>query len=86
LKVLFDDHDERSDLISNPRGPAWSGRGFQQQLIEKLDRNYVPFTRTVRGLCDLLEGLSRKLGLETADYTTASYHNISTQAKEELMH
>ncbi|KAJ5985297.1 hypothetical protein N7522_012493 [Penicillium canescens] len=46
LEGVVDDHDERSELISNPRGPGWSERGFQQQLTEKLDRNYVPFTRT----------------------------------------
>jgi hypothetical protein len=72
LEDVVDDHDERSELISNPRGPGWSEKGFQRKLSQKLDRNYVPFSRTTRGLCDLLEDLSRKLGMETTSYTTAS--------------
>lgn len=72
LEGVVDDHDQRSDLINNPRGPGWKDLTFQNRLTQKLDRDYVPFTGTVRTLCRLLEGLSCKLGLETGDYCSVS--------------
>ncbi|CAP93318.1 Pc16g06480 [Penicillium rubens Wisconsin 54-1255] len=71
LEGVIDDHDQRSDLIKNPRGPGWKDPTFQSRLRQKLDRDYAPFTGTVRALCRLLEDLSHKLGLETGDYFSA---------------
>ncbi|CRL19691.1 unnamed protein product [Penicillium camemberti] len=71
LEGVVDDHDQRSDLIKNPRGAGWKDPAFQIRLIQKLDRDYDPFTGTVRALCRLLEDLSHKLGLETGDYCSA---------------
>lgn len=71
LEGVVDDHDQRSDLMKNPRGVGWKDPAFQNRLIQKLDRDYVPFTGTVRALCRLLEDLSHKLGLETGDYCSA---------------
>ncbi|CAI7580715.1 unnamed protein product [Penicillium viridicatum] len=71
LEGVVDDHDQRSDLIKNPRGVGWKDAAFQNRLMQKLDRDYVPFTGTVRALCRLLEDLSHKLGLETGDYCSA---------------
>ena len=72
LEGVVDDHDQRSQLISNPRGPGWQDAAFRRRLARKLDRDYCAFTRTMKGLCDLLEDLSQKLGLETTDYPTVS--------------
>ncbi|KXG52018.1 uncharacterized protein PGRI_083020 [Penicillium griseofulvum] len=72
LEGVVDDHDQRSELIRNPRGPGWKDADFQRRLIEKLDRDYVAFTGIVKGLCRLLEDLSDKLGLKTTDYSTAA--------------
>ncbi|CAG8930098.1 unnamed protein product [Penicillium salamii] len=72
LEGVVDDHDQRSELISNPRGPGWKDAAFQHRLIQKLGRDYIAFTGTVKGLCGLLEDLSHKLGLETTDYSTVS--------------
>ena len=72
LEGVVDDHDQRSDLIKNPRGVGWKDAAFQNRLMQKLDRDYVPFTGTVRALCRLLEDLSHKLGLETGDYCSVS--------------
>jgi hypothetical protein len=72
LEGVIDDHDQRSDLIKNPRGPGWKDPTFQSRLRQKLDRDYAPFTGTVRALCRLLEDLSHKLGLETGDYFSVS--------------
>src|ERR1700761_1842205 len=67
LEGLVDYDDDISELINNPRGPLWKDPTFQKTLARKLDRNYQPFTRTMTELSTLLETLSRKLGLETAD-------------------
>lgn len=72
LEGVIDDHDQRSELIKNPRGPGWKDSTFQSRLTQKLDRDYVPFIGTVRALCRLLEELSHKLGLETGDYLSVS--------------
>ncbi|OQD62971.1 hypothetical protein PENPOL_c010G04163 [Penicillium polonicum] len=71
LEGVVDDHDQRSDLIKNPRGAGWKDAVFQNRLIQKLGRDIVPFTGTVRALCRLLEDLSHKLGLEAGDYCSA---------------
>ncbi|KAJ5953006.1 uncharacterized protein N7479_011419 [Penicillium vulpinum] len=72
LEGVVDDHDQRSELISNPRGPGWKDTAFQSRFQEKLDREYIAFNGIVKGLCGLLEDLSHKLGLETTDYSTAA--------------
>lgn len=72
LEGVVDDHDQRSDLIKNPRGAGWKDAVFQNRLIQKLGRDIVPFTGTVRALCRLLEDLSHKLGLEAGDYCSVS--------------
>ncbi|KAJ5589279.1 hypothetical protein N7537_011957 [Penicillium hordei] len=71
LEGVVDDHDQKSDLIKNPTGVGWEDPEFQNRLIQKLDRDYVPFTGTVRALCRLLEDISHRLGLETGDYCSA---------------
>lgn len=68
LEGVVDDRD-RAELIRNPRGPGWRDAAFEGRLIEKLGRDYMPFTATVKGLCSLLEDLSRRLGLDSADYS-----------------
>jgi hypothetical protein len=97
LEDVVDDHDERSELINNPKGPGWSERGFCCKSMPRfkcavgLSRSncsrggsqlcsfYPDGKRTVR---PSRRSVSKTGGLETADYTTASYHSISTQAKE----
>lgn len=89
LEGVVDDHDQRSDLIKNPRGAGWKDPAFQIRLIQKLDRDYDPFTGTVRALCRLLEDLSHKLGLETGDYCSVSqtwrYHSQDKVTKNTYM-
>ncbi|KAE8327555.1 hypothetical protein BDV39DRAFT_204868 [Aspergillus sergii] len=72
LEDVVDDHDERAELISNPKGPGWKDELFQKRLTTKLGRDYHVFIGIVGGLCSLLEELSHKLGLETTDYTIAT--------------
>lgn len=67
LDGLVDYEDEITELINHPRGPLWKDTSFQAKLRKKLDRNYDAFTRTMVELSTLLETLSRRLGLETAD-------------------
>ncbi|KAJ0419352.1 hypothetical protein BJY00DRAFT_286330 [Aspergillus carlsbadensis] len=71
LQDVVDDHDERSDLISDPKGPGWKNAHFQKALVDKLGRDYVPFTGTLIALCRLLEELSEKLNRPTSDYSKA---------------
>ncbi|KAJ6096823.1 hypothetical protein N7486_007569 [Penicillium sp. IBT 16267x] len=52
----------------NPRGPGWRDAAFEGRLTDKLGRDYMPFTATVKGLCGLLEDLSHRLGLDNTDY------------------
>jgi hypothetical protein len=67
LEGLVDYDDDISELINNPRGPLWKDPTFQKKLAKKLDRNYQAFTRNMTELSILLETLSKKLGLESAD-------------------
>jgi hypothetical protein len=79
LEGLVDYDDDISELINNPRGPLWKDPSFQKTLARKLDRNYQPFTRTMTELSTLLETLSRKLGLETADPLKVSRRSGSSE-------
>ncbi|KAL4912144.1 hypothetical protein BDW62DRAFT_206747 [Aspergillus aurantiobrunneus] len=72
LQDVVDDHDERSDLISNPGGDGWKDVQFRAALTQKLGRDYHAFTGTVAGLCSLLEEVSNKLGRHTPDYSKAA--------------
>lgn len=72
LEGLVHYDDEISDLINNPHGSLWKDASFQARLAKKLDRNYGAFTRTMTDLSILLETLSRKLGLESADPSKVS--------------
>lgn len=67
LEGVVDDHDQRADLISNPKGSGWKDPDLEDQLRDKLGQSYEPFKGSVNSLCDHLEYLSRKLGAETPD-------------------
>ncbi|KIX08475.1 uncharacterized protein Z518_03131 [Rhinocladiella mackenziei CBS 650.93] len=82
LEGLVDYEDEISELISNPRGPLWKDSCFQKKLVRKLDRNYGAFTRTMTELSTLLETLSKKLGLESADPLKISWDDASAVDRE----
>ncbi|KAJ5539138.1 hypothetical protein N7513_007470 [Penicillium frequentans] len=69
LEGVVNDRD-RAELISDPKGPGWRDAAFEDRLIDKLGRDYMPFTATVKGLCGLLEDLSHRLGLDNTDYST----------------
>ncbi|KAI9369917.1 hypothetical protein BJX61DRAFT_517611 [Aspergillus egyptiacus] len=71
LQDVVDDPDERSKLISNPKGPAWSAVYLKTTLADKLGRDYHPFTATITRLCSQLEELSARLDRETPDYSKA---------------
>ncbi|KAL2814446.1 hypothetical protein BJX63DRAFT_199153 [Aspergillus granulosus] len=68
LQEIVDDHDERSELISNPEGPAWKRAHFQRALIDKLGRDHHAFISTISGLCALLKQLSDKLDRSAPGY------------------
>lgn len=72
LEGVIDSHDERSELIHNPKGPGWKHPDLQEKLSEKLGRDYVAFTGTMEALWDTLENLSDRLGLETPDCIVVS--------------
>ncbi|KAL3487321.1 hypothetical protein BJX62DRAFT_241136 [Aspergillus germanicus] len=72
LQDVVNDHDERLDLISNPRGSNWGNPTFKKALADKLGRDDHAFTTTVMGLCALLEDLSNKLNQHTPDYSKAA--------------
>jgi hypothetical protein len=69
LQDVVDDHDERSELISNPEGAGWKDSQFQKRLTENLGRDYNAFTGTVTTLCSLLKEVSNRLGRHTPDYS-----------------
>ena len=68
LQDLVDDHDERSELIQDPQGPAWKDATFQKAVSEKLGRDHQAFMGTIKVLCDLLGDLSQKLGHQPTVY------------------
>ncbi|EXJ58705.1 hypothetical protein A1O7_06134 [Cladophialophora yegresii CBS 114405] len=67
LEGLVDYDDDISELINNPRGPLWRDPSFQKSLAQKLGRNYGAFLRTMTELSTLLDTLSSKLRLQSAD-------------------
>lgn len=67
LEGVVDNHDERLELISNPRGAGWKSAQFQEKLRGRLGRDYHVFISTTTELSDMLGELSNKLGLEEAD-------------------
>ena len=71
LEGVVDDHDQRADLISNPKGPGWKDPDLEDQLRDKLGQSYEPFKGTVNSLCNHLEYLSHKLGAEAPDPSVA---------------
>jgi hypothetical protein len=76
LEGVVDYDDDISELINNPLGPLWRDPSFQKNLAKKLDRNYGAFVRTMTELSTLLETLSRKLGLQSADPLKVGYCGI----------
>ncbi|GAD97289.1 hypothetical protein PVAR5_5963 [Paecilomyces variotii No. 5] len=67
LENVVDDHEERLELISNPRGSGWTSTQFQEKLLGKLGRNYYVVMSTTKELSDMLERLSEKLDLGKTD-------------------
>ncbi|KAL1850625.1 hypothetical protein Plec18170_006910 [Paecilomyces lecythidis] len=67
LEGVVDNHDERWELINNPRGAGWASTQFQEKLRGKLGRNYDVFVSITKQLSDMLEELSEKLDLDEAD-------------------
>lgn len=67
LEGVVDNHDERLELISNPKGPGWASTQFQEKLRGRLGRDYHVFISTATELSDMLEELSRKLDLGKVD-------------------
>lgn len=72
LEEVVDNHDERSELIYNPKGPGWRHPDFREKLRKKLGRDYFAFTGTMEVLWETLEDLSDRLGLGTNDFTAVS--------------
>ncbi|KIW67269.1 hypothetical protein PV04_06534 [Phialophora macrospora] len=82
LEGVVDYDDDISELINNPRGPLWRDPSFQKSLAKKLDRNYGAFVRTMTELSTLLETLSRKLGLQSADPLKISWDDATAVERE----
>jgi hypothetical protein len=59
------------DLINSPSGGLWKEPTLQSRLKSKMDRNYIPFERTMTEISVLLEELSLKLGWDKKMPTTA---------------
>jgi hypothetical protein len=73
LQDVVDDHDERSELIQDPQGPAWKNATLQKAVSEKLGRNHHAFMGTIKILCDLLGDLTQRLGQQPTDYAQVGY-------------
>ncbi|EXJ71687.1 uncharacterized protein A1O5_05495 [Cladophialophora psammophila CBS 110553] len=82
LEGLVDYEDEISELIGNPQGPLWMDPRLQNKLAKKLDRNFGAFSRTMIELSTLLEILSRKLRLESADPLKISWDEGGSVERE----
>lgn len=73
LEGVVEYDDEISELIKNPGSPSWKDPSLQKKLARRLGRNYGPFIRTMTDLSHMLETLSEKLGLDSADSLKVSW-------------
>ncbi|KAJ5515957.1 hypothetical protein N7527_007517 [Penicillium freii] len=67
LENLGDDEETVATLIENPQDSRWKDPSLQKALLRKLGRNYRPFLGNMNSLSELLERLSRKLGLSAME-------------------
>lgn len=74
LDGIVTDGDELSSLICNPLEgqQRWNDPILQDQLRRRLDRNYNVFVDNVTGLSELLERLSKKLGININDASVSN--------------
>ncbi|KAJ5697545.1 hypothetical protein N7488_011229 [Penicillium malachiteum] len=64
LDGVVEYEDGLDELRSNPLGSMWERENLRASLRDKLGRDFEPFNQTMTDLANLLEELSRKLGLD----------------------
>ncbi|KAJ5354973.1 uncharacterized protein N7496_012185 [Penicillium cataractarum] len=79
--------NEVEDLINDPSGTFWKEPTLQSKLKAKMERNYIPFERTMTEMYALLEELSQKLGWDkkmpaTAEKCWNNSSNIEREVKK----
>ncbi|OQD97947.1 hypothetical protein PENSOL_c010G07506 [Penicillium solitum] len=72
LENFGDDEETVATLIENPQGAGWKDPSLQKALLRKLGRNYRPFLGNMNSLSELLERLSRKLGLAATETNSST--------------
>ncbi|PLB49971.1 hypothetical protein P170DRAFT_404644 [Aspergillus steynii IBT 23096] len=82
LDGVFEYQDGMDDLINNPSGEAWKKPELIQKMEKKLERNYVPFKKTMEELSGLLGDLNRRLGFEDMSSAEVFWKNASTLERE----
>lgn len=89
LENFGDDEETVAMLIENPQDAGWKDPSLQKALLRKLGRNYRPFLGNMNSLSELLERLSRKLGLPATETNVsnlgtlqATFHPSMDQAGE----
>ncbi|KAJ5629738.1 hypothetical protein N7528_003395 [Penicillium herquei] len=64
LDGVVEYEDGLDELRNNPLGSMWERENLRASLRDKLGRDFEPFNQTMTDLANLLEELSRKLGLD----------------------
>ncbi|OQD62185.1 hypothetical protein PENPOL_c013G08919 [Penicillium polonicum] len=72
LENFGDDEETVAMLIENPQDAGWKDPSLQKALLRKLGRNYRPFLGNMNSLSELLERLSRKLGLPATETNSSA--------------
>ncbi|OQD88644.1 hypothetical protein PENANT_c003G11301 [Penicillium antarcticum] len=71
LGGIVNDEHELSELIDNPKGPAWKDPVLQRELRLRLDRNYDLFLDNMSGLNEEILKLAKKLGISISENRSA---------------
>ncbi|KAJ6022018.1 hypothetical protein N7540_007522 [Penicillium herquei] len=82
LDGVIEYEDGLDELRNNPLGNMWRKENLRASLHEKLGRDFEPFKQTMTELANLLEELSRKLGLDKNASMKTSRTDESTIKKE----
>jgi hypothetical protein len=72
LENVVEDEEAVADLIRDPQGVGWQDPRLQSSLSHRLGRSYGPFLGNMCELSELLERLSKRLGVTAIDAGVSS--------------